>query len=63
MQVVNLFTRTFFENPILNLDLVNKGFLNQKIKGSEHFIYFNKSDIYSSRLYNFILKLKKIILA
>ena len=61
MQVVNLFTRTFFENPILNLDLVNKGFLNQKIKGSEHFIYFNKSDIYSSRFYNFILKLKKII--
>ena len=61
MQVINLFVRTFFENPILNLDLINKDIFNSKIQGSSQFIYFGKNDIYNSRLFSFILKLKKII--
>ena len=41
MQVINLFVRTFFNKPILNLDLINKEILNNKIEGSDQFIYFN----------------------
>ena len=61
MQVTNLFVRTFFQKPILNLDLINKGILNNKIEGSSQFIYFDSLDVYSSRLLNYITKLKKFI--
>ena len=61
MQVINLFVRTFFNKPILNLDLINKGILNNKIEGSDHFIYFNNLDIYNSKFFNYFVKLKKFI--
>ena len=61
MQVTNLFVRTFFQKPIFNLDLINKGILNNKIEGSSQFIYFDSLDVYSSRLLNYITKLKKFI--
>ena len=59
MQVINLFVRTFFKNPILNLDLINKGFFNNKIQGSNEFIYFGENDVYTSKVFKFILNLKK----
>ncbi len=61
MQVTNLFSRTFFDKPIYNLDFINKGILNSKIKGSEQFIYFGSLDSYSSKLFNYIVKFKKFI--
>ena len=61
MQVTNLFVRTFFEKPILNLDLIQKEILNNKIDGSDQFIYFNNTDVYNSILFKYIVKLKKFI--
>ena len=61
MQVSNLYMRTFFKNPIYNLNLIKKKILNNKIKGSNEFIYFGSLDKYNSRLFKYLLKLKKII--
>ena len=61
MQVTNLFVRTFFKNPIYNLDLVKNKILNNKIEGSNEFIYFKTFDKYNSKIFNYLLRLKKTI--
>ena len=60
-QLINLFVRTFFENPIKDLNLVKKNILNPKIQGSDEFIYYKSLDSYNSKLFKFLIKLKKII--
>ena len=61
MQVINLFVRTFFDKPILNLNLLEKEILNNKINGSDHFIYFNNLDVYQSKIFKLLVKLKHFI--
>ena len=61
MQVTNLFVRTFFEKPIMDLDYVKNETLNFKIKGSDQFIYHGYRNIYNSKIFNLLVRLKKII--
>ncbi len=57
--VLDLFLRTFFNQPIYNLDLIKKGFIEPKIQGAENFIYWGYNDAYNSVLFRLLVKIKK----
>tara|TARA_B100001093_G_C26628390_1_gene927754 strand:+ start:290 stop:928 length:639 start_codon:yes stop_codon:yes gene_type:complete len=63
MQISNLFVRTFYKNPICNLNLLESEILKQKIDGSDEFVYYKNLDKYNSKIFSFLLKIKKFILA
>lgn len=61
MQISNLFVRTFFKNPIFNLNLLQNEILKQKIKGSDEFVYYKSLDQYNSKIFKLLIKIKKFI--
>ena len=52
--LITLYLMTYFENPIYNLNYVDRDIVNFKIPGSNTPVYFNYPDIYNSRFLGFL---------
>ena len=56
---INLFLRTHFDEPLYNLNFLEKGVIDTKIEGSDEFIYHGYKNYYNSKIFRFFLDLKK----
>jgi hypothetical protein len=58
--IINLYLRTYYDDPIKNLNLLENEIIDIKFPGSDQFIYFDYKDYYNSKSFKFLVDLKNI---